>query len=187
MGQRSVVVETGLDEEVEWKGEAYTRHARTRFVEARPIALAPRAPELGDAWEPLTVRARLERMGETMRRLPLPKPADVRSCMPEPKREMWKDMPAEPLRPGVTDADLNAAYQVVDVLTEAERGIAWALANRVSDRELGRWMRCDGKTAAARKQAVLAQLAAHWNTLTWRPDAEDINRARKFVHRNFEK
>lgn len=192
MDQRQIVVETGLDEEVPWGGKSspgtvVRRHARTRFVEReRPVLL--RDPEPGDAWCSLTVRARLERMGEVYRRLPHSpdtRPQPVRSCMPTPLRELFKDLPAAPLKPGVTDTDLAAANQIVDVLGEAERGVAWAIANRMSDRQLARHIGVHHATAANRKQAVLARLAEHWNDLGWCPDNEDIRRARLFVHRNF--
>jgi DNA-binding CsgD family transcriptional regulator len=190
MDRRTVVVETGLDERAgamldNGRVVPRTRHARTRFVPIKTPVLA-RAPELGDPWDPLTVRARLERMGETYRRLPgagVVKPIQPKSCMPEPLRELFKDLPATPLRSGVTDADLAAANRVIDVLTARERGIAWAIANRMSDRELARHLGVHHTTAAARKQDVLKMLAEHWRTLDWMPDAEDINRACRFIHR----
>jgi hypothetical protein len=192
MDRRQIVVTTGLDERAggtlrDGVVVQRTRHARTRFVEReKPVVL--RDPEPGDRWCALTVRARLERMGEVYRRLPHSpdtRPQPVRSCMPEPLRELFKDLPPAPLRPGVADDDLAAANQIVDVLAERERGIAWAIANRMSDRELGRHIGCHHATAANRKQDVLARLASHWNGLGWRPDDEDIRRARQFVHRNF--
>src|SRR4051812_16978928 len=104
-------------------GEMGHHFARTRFVEAPEKPALRQAPRLGDAWCPLTVRARLERMGETYRKLPHSpdtRPGGHRSCMPTPIRELFKDLPAEPLRPGVSDADLAAANRVIDVLTSAE-------------------------------------------------------------------
>ncbi len=189
MDQRQIVVETGLDETVEWPRQTNRLHARTRFVEKPKSVEPPRLPELGDPWCPLTVRARLERMGETYRRLPHSpdtRPGGYKSCMPTPLRELFKDLPAEPLRPGVTDVDLKAANQVIDVLTESERSIAWALANKWGDRKLARAMRCHHATAAKAKQDVLAQLVTHWNTLDWKPDAEDVKRASRFIHRKFD-
>lgn len=183
-----LVVETGLADEVAYRGKSFTRHARTRFVD-RPAPALPEPPKLGDPWCPLTVRARLERMGETYRRLPHSpdtRPAGHKSCMPTPLRELFKDMPAAPLRQGVSDADLAAANQVIDVLTKDERAIAWAIANRMKDTELGLREGCDRRTAAAKKQRVLGHLAAHWNAMDWKPDEEDVRRANRFLHRNID-
>lgn len=184
---RSVVVRTNLDDEVVHRGKSYRRRASARLVDTPPPT-APREPALGDAWDPLTVRARLERMGEVYRRLPHApdtRPQQVRSCMPTPVREPWKDAAPGPLRLLPDHADIVAAQQVVDALTADERSIAWAIANRMGDRALGRHLRTSHHTAAHRKQAVLGVLTAHWNTLDWWPDAEDINRARRFIHRDF--
>ena len=185
---REVLVETGLNETVEWPKETVTRHARTRFVERKKPEKPP-LPEVGDRWEPLTVRARLERMGETYRRLPHSpdtKPGGYKSCMPTPVREPWKDAAPSTLRQGVSEKDLQASNLIIDVLGSDERAVAWAIANRMGDRELGRHRRCHHATAAREKQRVLDVLAAHWNTLSMRPDADDVLRARRFVHRNFD-
>lgn len=184
---RSVIVRTNLDDEVVHRGKSYRRHASTRLVDTPP-AEAPREPALGDPWEALTVRARLERMGEVYGRLPHApdtRPQPVRSCMPTPVREPWKDASPGPLRLLPDHADIVAAHQVVDALTKAERHVAWAIATRMKDAELARHMGKSNHTAAKRKQEVLAALAAHWNTLDWWPDGEDINRARRFIHRDF--
>ena len=105
--------------------------------------------------------------------------------MPTPVREPWKDASPGPLRLLPDHADIVAAHQVVDALTKAERHVAWAIATRMKDAELARHMGKSNHTAAKRKQEVLAALAAHWNTLDWWPDGEDINRARRFIHRDF--
>ena len=184
---RSVIVRTNLDYEVDYRGKSYRRRASVRFV-ATPEVAEPRDPRPGDPWEPLTVRARLERMGEVYGRLPHSpdtRPQPVRSCMPTPVREPWKDAAPGPLRLLPDHADIVAAHQVVDALTKDERRIAWAIATRMSDRALGRHLRTSHHTAAHRKQAVLDALASHWNTLDWSPDAEDTNRARRFIHRDF--
>ena len=184
---RSVIVRTGLDDEVEYRGKSYRRRASVRFVE-RPPPEVEREPALGDPWEPLTVRARLERMGEVYGRLPHSpdtRPQPVRSCMPTPVREPWKDAAPGPLRLLPDHADIVAAHQVVDALTKDERHVAWAIATRMKDAELARHMRKSNHTAAKRKQEVLTVLAEHWNTLEWSPDGEDINRARRFIHRDF--
>jgi hypothetical protein len=189
--ERTVVVETDLNDQVDVVGGkvagTYIRRARTRFVD-RPKAPIPELPQVGDPWDSVTVRARLERMGETYRRLPgtgVVKPAQVKSCMPTPVREPWKDAAPLPLRQGVTDADLAASNIIIDVLTAKERGIAWAIANRTSNQDLAELLHVSSPTAGARKQAVLELLAAHWNTMSWRPDAEDILRAHRFLHRRF--
>jgi len=190
MDQRQIVVETGLSDEVEWPRQTVIRHARTRFVDRAKTSEPPRLPELGDPWCPLTVRARLERMGETYRRLPHSpdtRPQQHKSCMPTPLRELFKDfIEALQHKLGVTDADLSAANQIIDVLTSAERNIAWAIANRMKDRELGRHRHTNHHEAAKAKQNTLAMLVAHWNTYEWKPDAEDVRRASRFMHRKMD-
>src|SRR5262245_51151874 len=74
-GRQRVVVETNLDERagarlVDGKVVPRTRHARTRFVEPRQKPRRPRAPDIGDAWCPLTVRARLHRLADVFRQVP---------------------------------------------------------------------------------------------------------------------
>ncbi len=187
-----LVVETGLDERagavlVNGAVVPRTLHARTRFVEGKKPE-KPELPQLGDPWDTVTVRARLERMGETYRRLPgsgVLKPQQIKSCMPTPVREPWKDAAPGPLRQGVSDADLAASNVIIDALTAGERGIAWAIANRTSNDDLSKLLNCSPPTAGARKLAVLEVLAKHWNTMSWRPDAEDILRAHRFLHRKF--
>lgn len=195
MSGRQIVVETGLDERAgavlvengagERRVVPRTRHARTRFVE--PVV--PPEPELvpGDRWCPLTVRARLERTAEAYSRLPRPGPRrNPGSCMPETVREMWKDAAKEPSSDAaLKDRDLNAAHQIVDVLTGPERAVAWAIAQRWGDSRLGRTLGVSHHTAAARKQQVLVELARQWNGQALRPDREDINRALRFIHRDF--
>lgn len=191
--RQRVVVETNLDERagaslVDGKVVPRTRHARTRFVPVEiDIDVEGEAfldlPEVGDPWEPLTVQARLERMAETQSRLPRIRPARVRSCMPDTVRERWKDAPKEELTDkALDDDDLGAANQVIDALTAGQRPVAWAIAERKSDRWLGRKQGVHHQTAAGRKQAMLKMLADHWNKLDWRPDAEDIRRARQLLN-----
>lgn len=190
--ERVVTVQTGLDETVDRDGRkifgTYRVHARTRIVEIERHGEAfLDMPEVGDPWCELTVRARLERMGECYRRLPRVRPEKERSCMPAPVRERWKDAPKEAGRltdRALDDANLNAANQVVDVLTAEERLIAWPIAQRKSDRWLGRMLGVHNMTAAARKQAMLEALALRWNGLGMRPDAEDVRRAHQFFHNN---
>jgi hypothetical protein len=196
--RQRVVVETNLDEVVDrlepgLTPATYRVHAKARFIDIERHGEAHlELPVVGDPWDPLTVRARLERVGETMRRLPKPGPRKVGNCMPETLRERWKDAPKEEATDeALDDVDVNAAYQVIDVLPMGlgeldsnERRIAWAIAQKRSDRWVGRRDGCDGKTAAARKQTVLKSLAEQWNKREWRPDAEDVKRARKyFLHR----
>ena len=190
--ERVVTVQTGLDETVDRDGRkifgTYRVHARTRIVEIERHGEAfIDMPEVGDPWCELTVRARLERMGECYRRLPKVRPSQGRSCMPVPVRERWKDAPKEEGRltdRALDDANLNAANQIVDVLTAEERLIAWPIAQRKSDRWLGRMLGVHNMTASARKQAMLEALALRWNGLGMRPDAEDVRRARQFFHNN---
>ena len=79
------------------------------------------------------------------------------------------------------------AYQcdICDVLDVDERPVAWAIAQRKSDRWLGRRLGVHNMTAAARKQAMLEALAVRWSGLGMRPDAEDVRRACRFFHNNF--
>lgn len=194
--EKRAVVEVGFD-------PVTMTQARTRLVPIeRPGEELPALPVPGDLWCALTVRARLERMGEVYRQLPhspdtvmasrvrrddAGKVIEVneafRSWMPEPVRELFKDEPGVPRRLLPSDRDIAAAHRIVDVLCKADRDVAWAIANRLSDRKLGKAMRCDGKTAAGRKQDVLHRLAVHWNTMEWRPDREDCARVEKFFHK----
>ena len=189
-----VVVETNLDEVVDREGKtfggSYRVHARSRFRQREPAPEAPKTPELGDPWCPLTVRARLMRMAETFRQLPHTpdtKPGGHRSCMPEPMREIFKDQPGEPMRLRVPKADHDAAMQVLDSLITLNRLfkiVAWHIANNISDRRLGRYVRRDGKTAAKLKLQLLDRLAVDWNARGWPLQAEDVREASVLIHRN---
>lgn len=187
-----VVVDLDLNETVDRGGDGitpatYRVHARTRFVAvARPCHIAP---ELGDPWCELTVRARLNRMGDVFRRLPHTsdtKPAGYKSCMPEPVREIFKDQPGEPMRMPVTAADMSAARQALDSLWMLDREglvVAWGIACKLSDRRVGRELGCHHATAASRKQFILGLLAAKWNLLGTAPDAVDVRDACAFLDR----
>ena len=198
--QRTVVVETNLDEPAGAvlvdgpKGRSVklrTRHARTRFVEASGESQPPEPPEIGGIWCQLTVRARLQRMADVFRRVPHTpdtKPQGHRSCMPQPVREIFKDQPGEPMRLRVGQADYAAAVQTLDsfiTLSRLNKIVGWHLANNISDRRLGRYVRRDHKTAAKLKLKLLDFLAADWNRRGWVPEAEDIRMARDLIHRNF--
>lgn len=191
MDGKTVLVETGLSDEVEYRGKSYTRHARTRFVD-KAKSSKPRNPQLGDPWCPLTVRARLERMAEVFRQVPHDpdtKPAQERSCMPTPVRQVFKDQPGEPMRIPVARSDLAAARQVLDsmiALNRAKRIVTWSIANQISDRRLGKYIRKDHKTAARLKQIVLAELAGDWNGRGWSLELLDVRGARDFIHRKFD-
>lgn len=192
--RREVEVRLGLDELIEvdqvgLKRASYRKRAATRIIaiERHGEAFLD-LPEIGDPWCDLTVRARLERMNEAYNRRPRVTPGRERSCMPTPvrgwgdaaktkeEREHVKDRDAE-------DSDFNAADQIVDVLADHERPVAWAIATRMKDRVLGRKLGVHHATAAKRKQEMLTHLAIRWNRLGFRPDAEDVRRARRFVHR----
>lgn len=205
--RREVVVETGLDERaggklIDGKVVTRTRHARTRIVDIERHGEAfLDLPEVGDPWEPLTVRARLERTAEAYGHLPKAGPRkNPKSCMPIPVRQKWIDAAKEE---GQSESELDqalderddyavkAAHQVVDALPAGDdvdaaekRLIAWAIAQKKSDRWLGRKLGCHNMTAAKRKQEMLATLADEWNRLDWRPDAIDVKRARRFLHNN---
>lgn len=188
---RAATVRFGLDERVEIDQPGLKRVSYRRHATARPVEIERHGeafldlPEVGDPWEPLTVRARLERMAETYGRLPRVRPSAVRSCMPDTVREAWKDEPRPQASTdrALDEVDIEAANVIVDVLTSSQRAVAWAIAQRKSDRWLGRMMGMDGKTASKLKQDVLSDLATNWNMLRFRPDAEDVKRARKFLHR----
>jgi hypothetical protein len=186
---RSVVVETGLSDEVEYRGKSFTRHARTRFVKpAKVVEVEP--PKLGDPWEPLTVRARLHRMNEVFRRIPHTpdtKPRQHRSSMPEPVREVFKDQPGEPMRLPVGRADHSAAMQLLDSLVKRQsrlqRVLIWGIAAKQSHRQLAKHLCCGHPHAGRRVQEMLVVLAADWNARGWRPDATDIADALDLIHR----
>jgi hypothetical protein len=188
MRDATVIVETGLAEEVEYRGKAYVRHARTRRV-VRELLPMPKAPEVGDPWDPLTVRARLHRLADVFRKLPHTpdtRPGGFRSCMPEPVREMWKDLPGVPMRLGVTSQDYRAAMAVLDTVVslwkdDEKRIVLWAIALKISDRQLARELGCSHPTAAQRKLDVLKLLAER---LPDGPDERDVQLARDSIHRN---
>lgn len=192
MDQRQIVVETNLNDEIEYRGSAFTRHARTRFVKRPKEPESPKLPEPGAAWCPLTVRARLHRLAEVFRRVPHDpdtRPGQYRSCMPAPVREVFKDLPGEPMRIPVARADLSAAKQVLDslvTLTPSNRMVAWGIANNLSDRRVGREMRSNHHAAAKAKQELLAFLADDWQQRGWAIEPADIEGARAFIHRNLD-
>jgi hypothetical protein len=199
MDQRQIVVEDGLDERAggtlrDGKVVQRTRHARTRFVTVeleKPVPL--RDPEVGDRFDQVTVRARLIRFGRVWRRVPHTpdtRPQRERSCMPEPKREIFKDMPAVPMRLPVPSVDMTEAVQVLDAYLpmheDAERkALWWAVADKESDREMGKRERCHHATAGKRKLIFLEALAKDWNERGWRVSLGDVVEARKLLHRNF--
>lgn len=183
MVERILTVELGLDDR--------KTHARTRFV-PRQVVPVPKGPMLGDPWCPLTVRARLQRLAEVFRKVPHTpdtKPQQIRSNMPEPVREIFKDQPAEPMTLPVGNADMTASKQVLDslvTLSRLNRIVAWSLANEVGDRKLGRYIRRDRRTAATLKQKLLAFLASDWSARGWAPDAVDVSGAQEFIHKNLD-
>lgn len=185
-----VVDRSGQDVEVEIGLDAITRtQARAKFVARKKRAEPPRPPELGDPWCPLTVRARLQRMAEVFRRLPHTpdtKPGGYRSCMPEPVREIFKDLPGEPMRVPVGSADLKDAMQVLDALIQmstAQRILAWGIAAKVSATLAAKYLRCSDKTARARMLEFLDATAVDWNRRQWVPGERDVVLAREFIHR----
>ena len=54
----------------------------------------------------------------------------------------------------------------------------------ICDRDVGRALRKDGKTACRLKLAMLDRLAKAWNAANSRPLAADIYRAKQLIHRN---
>lgn len=197
MDQRQIVVEPDLDERaggrlVDGKVVHRTRHARTRFVTAPPASDPPEPPKLGDPWCAVTVRARLQRIGWVLRRDPRVGPnPDPPSCMPEVVRERWKD--AAPgstiLRISVPAADHSAVNEtLIDLLRfkddEEAKAVIYAIVEKTSGEDLGITLRCSGKHARTLMARMLDDLATAWNALPWRPDAKDIERAKKLLHRN---
>lgn len=194
MDQRQIVVEE-IDEDV-WYGKGnYRKRARTRFVEAveleKPVRL--RDPEPGDAFDAVTVRARLIRFGRVWHKVPHTpdtRPQRERSCMPEPKREIFKDLPGEPMRLPVPSDEMTEALQVLDAYLPLHQDamakeLWWAIADKTSDRALAARSGIHHATVAKRKQAFLEAMARDWNGRGWRVSVGDAVEARKLLHRNF--
>lgn len=186
-----VIDRSGQDVEVEIGLDAVTRtQARAKFVARKKRAEPPRPPELGDPWCPLTVRARLQRVGWVLRKDPRVGPRrDPKSCMPEVVREMWKDQKGEPMRIPVPSADQDAVTAVLQDLLrlkddEEARCVVFSIAEKMGGDKLGELLHCSDTHARKLQKRMLDDLAAAWNRLPWRPDARDIERARKFIHRN---
>lgn len=194
--QRTVVVETNLDEVVDRDGRrisgTFRVHARSRIKRRQREAEPPRAPELGDPWCPLTVRARLIRMADVFRRVPHTpdtKPQQYRSCMPEIVRELFKDQPGAAKRLPVAKEDYAAALQTLDsfiTLNRLFKIVGWHIACKIGDTRLGNFIRRDRRTAAKLKQMLIARLVDDWNRRGWLPDREDIEDARGLIRRNIE-
>lgn len=173
------------------------RHARTERIDrasktegGADTAPVDVRPQVGDPWDPLTVHARLHRFAAVFRRLPHTpdtRPGGYRSCMPDTVREAWKDLPGEPMRIPVGADDYRAAMLLLDViisLTDDQRLVLWGLALRLSNRRIGRQMRCHHLTVAKRKTEVLDLLASRLNDMDTRPDGRDVERAAELIHRN---
>jgi len=181
MVERILTVELGLDDR--------STRARTRFVDKAPAPKPPREPEVGDPWEPLTVRARLQRVNWVLRQDRTVRPQQVRSCMPEPLREVFKDLPGEPMRRVVPSADQDVVNQVlIDLLRfkadDEGKAVIYAIVEKTSGEDLGKTLHCSPNHARTLMKRMLDRLAIDWNTLPWRPDAKDIERAKKLIHRN---
>lgn len=201
MGQRAaryrdIEFDSTVVEDAGWQGkrrpgQRFTRHGGTRFVASAPALEPPRPPEIGDAWEPLTVRVRLYRLAEVFRRIPHTpdtKPGSYRSCMPDIVRERWKDAAVgTPVRIPVSRLDLNAAYQVLDDIvrwSREQRLLGWGIACAVKTEDMTRELRCSERTLRTLKLEFLRDMAEQWNRLDWRPDHDDVARARRLIHRN---
>lgn len=188
-----VAVETNLDEVVDRDGKAfggsYRVHARSRFRARKPEPEAPKTPELGDPWCPVTVRARLVRMADVFRQVPHTpdtKPQGHRSCMPEVIREIFKDQPGEAKRLPVGKDDMAAAMQTLDsfvTLNRLFKIVGWHIACKIGDRRLGAYIHRDRRTAALLKQQLLARLTSDWNARGWKPDQSDINEAQELIRK----
>ncbi len=182
MAERILTVELGLDDRA-------TR-ARTRFVAKAPPPKPPRDPEIGDPWCPLTVRARLQRIGWVLRKDPRVRPQQVKSCMPEHVREIFKDQKGEPMRIPVPAADQDAINATLaDLLRfrddDEGKAVIWAIIEKTSGEDLARTLHCSPNHARALMKRMLDRLAVDWNErYYWRPDAKDVERAKKLIHRN---
>lgn len=196
---QAVEVEVGLEERaggrlVDGKVVTRTRRARTRFVDKRVgsggAVAPPPPPTVGGDWCPLTVRARLQRVGWVLAKDPRVGPRrSPKSCMPEPVREVFKDLPGEPMRIPVPSADQDAVSEVLkDLLRfrhdDEARAVVFSLAEKMGGDDLGKLLHCSDTHARKLQKRMLDELATAWNGYTWRPDARDIERAKKFIHRN---
>lgn len=197
MDQRQIVVEPDLDERaggvlLDGKVVVRTRRARTRFVSVPPAPEPPPPPQVGEPWTTVTVRARLHRIGWVLRKDPRVGPSpNPPSCMPEVVREAWKDAAkGTVVRIAVPAADHTAVNEtLIDLLRykddEEAKAVIYAIVEKTSGEDLGVTLRCSGKHARTLMARMLDELAAAWNALPWRPDAKDIERAKKLLHRNF--
>ncbi len=163
----------------------------TRLVDRKPVTVIepPKAPEVGDPWCPLTVRARLHRIGWLLRKDPRVRPQQERSCMPKPLREMWKDLPGEPMRIPVPAADQDAVNQALSDLMrfwndDEAKVVIYAIILKASGDDLAEQLGCSDTHARKQIKLMLDRLAVDWNKLPWRPDAKDVERAKKLIHRN---
>ena len=200
MVDRVVEVETGLDQRagatlVDGRVVHRQRRARTRFVDKPSMPKPPREPEVGDPWEPLTVRARLHRLGWVLRQDPRPglygrEPEQIPSCMPAAVREVWKDQPGEPMRRVVPAADQDVVNKTLTDLLRFKdddegKGVIYAIIEKTSGEDLGRTLGCSANHARTLIKRMLDGLAKEWNSrYYWRPDARDVDRAKKLIHRN---
>lgn len=194
---QDVEVDLGLEERaggrlVNGKVVTRTRRARTRFVHRRKGAgeAAPSLPVIGGDWCPLTVRARLQRVGWVLAKDAKPGPRkNPKSCMPEIVREVFKDQPAEPMRIPVPSADQDAVNAVLKDLMrfrydDEARYVVFSIAEKMGGDGLGELLHCSDTHARKLQKRMLDDLAKAWNGYTWRPDARDVERAKKFIHRN---
>lgn len=181
---------SGQDIEVEIGLDAVTRtQARTKFVSRRPHAEPPKPPELGDPWCPLTVRARLQRVGWVLSKDPRVGPGEPKCGWPDYIRELFKDEKGDPMRIPVPAADQDAVFQVLkDLLRyrydDEGRAVAFSIMMKMGGDVLGTLLGCSDTHARKLQKRMLEELASAWNHLPWRPDARDIERAKKLIHRN---
>jgi len=112
-----------------------------------------------------------------------------RSCMPEPVREAWKDQKGEPMRIPVPSADQDAVTVVLQDLLrfkddDEARYVVFLIAGKLGGEKLAEFLHCSDTHARKLQKRMLDDLAKAWNGYTWRPDGRDIERAKKFIHRN---
>jgi hypothetical protein len=182
--KQAIAVETEFGP---WRG--------TRLVDPALPVDPPLPPQVGDPWCPLTVRARLHRIDWVLRRDPRvgltgrPDPEQIPSAMPETVRELFKDLPGVPMRIAVPAGHQDVVNQTLaDLLRyrfdDEAKAVIFAIAQRLSGDVLGKKLRCSDTQARKLMKRALDRLTLEWNAQPWRPDAYDIERAKKLIHRN---
>ena len=110
--------------------------------------------------------------------------------MPETVREAWKDAgPGEKMRIPVPASDQDAINAtLIDLLRfrhdDESKAVIYAIVEKTSGDDLAGILGCSDTHARKLMKRMLDRLALEWNSLPWRPDHNDIERAKKLIHRN---